>query len=111
MEVLSDILRSMRVAGSVYFCDRLLAPRARTFDDPTRATFHLVRKGEGCLRADEVEAHLFAADFAFIASGQSLTALDARVGCTSRLAFSRPFKRPTDRHDTQRRHRRQARGA
>jgi len=69
MEVLSDILRSMRVAGSVYFCDRLLAPWSRSFDDPTRATFHLVRKGECFLRSAEVEAHLFAGDFVFICTG------------------------------------------
>lgn len=66
MEVLSDILRSMRVAGSVYFCDRLLAPWTRTFHDATRATFHLVRKGECFLTSGDYEAHLFAGDFVFI---------------------------------------------
>jgi len=76
MEVLSDILRSMRVAGSVYFCDRLLAPWTRSFDDPTRATFHLVRKGECFLRSGELEAHLSAGDFVFIEPGRQHTLSD-----------------------------------
>ncbi len=66
MEVLSDILRSMRVTGSVYFCDRLEAPWTRTFDEPDRATFHLVRRGECYLYSDDVDAHLAAGDFVFL---------------------------------------------
>ncbi len=46
MEVLSDILRSMRVQGSVYFCDHLQAPWSMDFKDTTSASFHLVRRGE-----------------------------------------------------------------
>ena len=46
MEVLSDILRSMRVQGSVYFCDHLKAPWSIEFKDTTSASFHLVRRGE-----------------------------------------------------------------
>ncbi|HEX9877573.1 MAG TPA: AraC family transcriptional regulator [Gammaproteobacteria bacterium] len=66
MEVLSDILRCMRVAGSVYFCDRLSAPWSKTFDASERANFHLVRKGECYLRSGEVEEHLATGDFVFI---------------------------------------------
>lgn len=66
MEVLSDILRSMRVAGSVYFCDCLEAPWTREFNDPSRATFHLVRRGECYLRSADVEARLARGDFVFI---------------------------------------------
>jgi len=46
MEVLSDILRSMRVEGSVYFCDHLQAPWSMDFVDTSSASFHLVRRGE-----------------------------------------------------------------
>ena len=46
MEVLSDILRSMRVEGSVYFCDHLDAPWSMVFEDTTAASLHLVRRGE-----------------------------------------------------------------
>jgi len=77
MEVLSDILRSMRVSGSVYFCDRLEAPWQRVFDEPTRATFHLVRRGECFLRSDGVEAHLNTGDFVFLEPGRWHTLSDS----------------------------------
>ncbi len=77
MEVLSDILRSMRVAGSVYFCDRLEAPWQRAFDEPSRATFHLVRSGECFLSSDGVEAHLQTGDFVFLEPGRRHTLSDS----------------------------------
>ena len=77
MEVLSDILRSMRVAGSVYFCDRLSAPWTQTFDDASRATFHLVRKGECFLSSGDIEEHLFAGDFIFVEPGRVHTLSDS----------------------------------
>jgi AraC-like DNA-binding protein len=77
MEVLSDILRSMRVAGSVYFCDRLLAPWTRSFHDASRATFHLVRKGECFLRSGDTEAALYPGDFVFIEPGREHTLSDS----------------------------------
>ena len=55
MEVLSDILRAMRVAGSVYFCERLSAPWSQEFGDPAHASFHLVRKGECFLNSGGTE--------------------------------------------------------
>ena len=45
MEVLSDILRAMRVEGSVYFCDLLDPPWSKAFTDTQSAAFHLVRQG------------------------------------------------------------------
>lgn len=56
MELLSDILRAMRVRGSVYFCDHPEAPWSMEFRDRDSASFHLVRRGE-CWVAlhDEVE--------------------------------------------------------
>ncbi len=76
MEVLSDILRSMRVTGSVYFCDRLEAPWTREFDEPTRATFHLVRRGECFLRSADIESHLATGDFVFLEPGRRHTLSD-----------------------------------
>ena len=46
MEVLSDILRSMRVEASVYFCDMLDPPWTKTFDGASAAGFHMIRRGE-----------------------------------------------------------------
>lgn len=45
MEVLSDILRSIRVEGSVYFCSQVAAPWRKEFRDTTCAGFHLIRRG------------------------------------------------------------------
>ena len=46
MEVLSDILRAMRVEGSVYFCDMLDPPWTKSFDASASAGFHMIRRGE-----------------------------------------------------------------
>lgn len=82
MEVLSDILRSMRVAGSVYFCDRLNAPWSRSFDDADRASFHLLRKGECVLRSEDIETRLNAGDFVFVEPGRRHTLSHAAAGGT-----------------------------
>ncbi len=70
MEVLSDILRSMRVQGSVYFCDYLEAPWSMDFTDTKTASFHLVRRG-GCwvMSGDRTE-HLGPGDLVFIEPGR-----------------------------------------
>jgi AraC-like DNA-binding protein len=81
MEVLSDILRAMRVAGSVYFCDRLSAPWSKTFEASERANFHLVRQGECFLSSGDDEAHLKTGDFVFIEPGRAHQLADsARSG-------------------------------
>ncbi|MDH3419326.1 MAG: AraC family transcriptional regulator [Gammaproteobacteria bacterium] len=84
MEVLSDILRAMRVAGSVYFCERLSAPWSQEFGDPAHASFHLVRKGECFLNSGATEEHLQAGDFIFVEAGRKHTLSDsARDGTRS----------------------------
>jgi AraC-like DNA-binding protein len=70
MEVLSDILRSMRVAGSVYFCDRLEAPWSLEFADPDRASFHLIRRGECWITSGDVSERLGPGDFVFLEPGR-----------------------------------------
>jgi len=45
MEILSDILKSLRVSGSVYFCDHVEPPWTKEFLDTSTAGFHLVRRG------------------------------------------------------------------
>lgn len=45
MEVLSDILNSLHVTGSVYFCDHVNPPWTKTFADPSTSSFHMVRRG------------------------------------------------------------------
>jgi AraC-like DNA-binding protein len=66
MEVLSDILSSMRVAGSAYFCDRLEAPWAMNFVDRGEASFHLVRRGECWLTSGQETKRLGPGDLVFV---------------------------------------------
>jgi AraC-like DNA-binding protein len=70
MEVLSDILRSMRVKGSVYFCDHLKAPWSMEFKDTTTASFHLVRRGECWVMSGEWAECLGSGDLIFIEPGR-----------------------------------------
>ncbi len=70
MEVLSDILRSMRVEGSVYFCEHLQAPWSMDFEDTTSASFHLVRRGECWVMSGERTECLGPGDLVFIEPGR-----------------------------------------
>ena len=70
MEVLSDILRSMRVEGSVYFCDHLQAPWSMEFEDTSSASFHLVRRGECWVMSGERTECLGPGDLVFIEPGR-----------------------------------------
>jgi AraC-like DNA-binding protein len=70
MEVLSDILRSMRVQGSVYFCDHLQSPWTMAFKDTETASFHLVRRGECWVMSDERSECLGPGDLVFVEPGR-----------------------------------------
>ena len=70
MEVLSDILRSMRVRGSVYFCDHLNAPWSMDFVATKSASFHLVRAGECWISSGGASERLDPGDLVFIEAGR-----------------------------------------
>ncbi len=70
MEVLSDILRSMHVEGSVYFCDHLQSPWSKDFEDTSSASFHLVRRGECWVMSGERTECLGPGDLVFIEAGR-----------------------------------------
>jgi len=70
VEVLSDILRSMRVNGSVYFCDHLHSPWSMEFKDTTSASFHLVRRGECWVTSGDQAERLGTGDLIFIEQGR-----------------------------------------
>ena len=70
MEVLSDILRSMRVQGSVYFCDHLKSPWSMEFKDTTSASFHLVRRGECWVTSGDRSECLGPGDLLFVEPGR-----------------------------------------
>lgn len=70
MEVLSDILRSMHVKGSVYFCDHLTSPWSMDFVDPKSAGFHLVRRGECWVSSGDYVERLGPSDMVFVEPGR-----------------------------------------
>ncbi len=73
MEVLSDILRSMHVKGSVYFCDHLTSPWSMDFVDPKSAGFHLVRRGECWVSSGDYLERLGPGDMVFVEPGRDHT--------------------------------------
>ncbi len=80
MEVLSDILRSMRAEGSVYFCDQLKAPWSMEFKDTTTASFHLIRRGECWVEAGGQTERLSPGDLIFIEPGRDHVLASHPVG-------------------------------
>ncbi len=71
MEVLSDVLTSLRAHGSVYFCDRRDPPWSLEFSDEESASFHLVRRGEcWVVSGNEIE-RLGPGDLLFIDAGRN----------------------------------------
>lgn len=69
MEILSDILNSLRVSGSVYFCSRVEPPWTLEFTDKATAGFHLVRRGACWVQIGEQIEQLFAGDLIFLGPG------------------------------------------
>lgn len=69
MEVLTDILRSMRVEGSVYFCDHLEHPWTKEFLNTTSAGFHMIRHGQCWVIANDQVERLVAGDLVFLGPG------------------------------------------
>ncbi|EGR7974842.1 AraC family transcriptional regulator [Vibrio vulnificus] len=71
MEVMSDILRAIRVVGSVYFCSQVEAPWTKTFNDLDHASFHMIRRGACWANVDGRIEQLNAGDLIFLGPGQN----------------------------------------
>ena len=69
MEILSDILQSLRVGGSVYFCSRVEPPWTKEFIDKPTACFHLVRRGACWVQVGDMIEQLFTGDLIFLGPG------------------------------------------
>lgn len=69
MEILSDILRSIRVEGSVYFCDHVKAPWTKDFKGSQEASFHLLRRGACWAQIGDRVERLGAGDLIFLGPG------------------------------------------
>ena len=80
MEVLSDILRSMHVKGSVYFCDHLESPWTLDFTEPRAAGFHLVRRGECWVTSGDYIERLGPGDMVFVEPGRDHKLFSDRPG-------------------------------
>lgn len=70
MEVLSDILRSMRVTGSVYFCQAIEPPWSMSFSESEKACFHYMRKGDCWLSSDDRVERLGPGDLLYVEAGK-----------------------------------------
>jgi AraC-like DNA-binding protein len=73
MEILSDILRSLRVDGSVYFCSQIEAPWTKEFFDNSKASFHLVRRGACWVEIGDKVEQLYTGDLIFLGPGVNHT--------------------------------------
>nr|WP_231590882.1 AraC family transcriptional regulator [Grimontia sp. AD028] len=68
---MSDILRAIRVVGSVYFCSQVEAPWTKTFQDLDCASFHMIRRGACWANIDGQIEKLEAGDLIFLGPGQN----------------------------------------
>ncbi len=69
-DVLSDVLRALRVTGTVYFCDQLAAPWDKTYPANDVASFHQIRRGGCSLVSGDTVEHLGPGDLVFLAPGR-----------------------------------------
>ena len=79
-DILSDVLRSLRASGTVYFCDELKAPWKKQFPGEKAASFHQVRRGGCYFQSDGVEDYLGPGDLVFIEAGRAHTLTDQPRG-------------------------------
>ncbi|MGQ7848322.1 cupin domain-containing protein [Granulosicoccus sp. 3-233] len=70
-DVLSDVLRSLRATGTVYFCDQLPPPWQKQFSGEDGASFHQIRRGSCRLESNGLVEHLGPGDLVFLAPGRA----------------------------------------
>lgn len=79
-DILSDVLRSLRATGTVYFCDQLEAPWKKEYSGDTVASFHQLRRGSCWLLSDGLEEYLGPGDLVFIEPGRPHTLVSELPG-------------------------------
>lgn len=79
-DILSDVLRSLRATGTVYFCDQLISPWTKEFPGEPIASFHQVRRGGCWLISEGEEEYLGPGDMVFIEPGRAHTLTDQLPG-------------------------------
>jgi len=80
MEVLSDILESMRVQGSVYFCDLMESPWSKDYNGLDQPSFHLLRRGGCWIKSGDVVECLGPGDLVFVGADRDYTLGSSRPG-------------------------------
>ncbi|ASJ76291.1 AraC family transcriptional regulator [Granulosicoccus antarcticus] len=70
-DVLSDVLRTLRATGTVYFCDQLDPPWEKRYSGDDGASFHQIRRGSCRLESDGLVEHLGPGDLVFMAPGRA----------------------------------------
>ncbi len=88
LEVLSDILRSMRVSGSVYFCQAVEPPWSMDFSESKKACFHYIRKGDCWLTSGDKVARLGPGDLLYVEAGLDHTLASDEPGGNGQSAQS-----------------------
>ena len=68
-DVLSDVLHTLRASGTVYHCERLVAPWSMVFWDSDAASFHQVRHGACRVTVGERHVYLGTGDLVFLGPG------------------------------------------
>lgn len=78
MDVLGDILRVIRLRGSVYFNACFCSPWGMTVDTSSRSAFHLIVKGDAWFKIDSSPEliKLSAGDIIFLPKGAAHSVLD-----------------------------------
>ncbi len=82
-DVLSEILVSTRLTGTVYFCDQLGSSWEKVFHDPNAASFHQIRRGGGWLQVDDKSEYLGPGDLVFVGAGVEHSLTSHKVGDTN----------------------------
>lgn len=70
-DVLSDVLRTLRATGTVYFCDQLDPPWEKRYSGDEGASFHQIRRGNCRLESNGLIEHLGPGDLVFLAPGRA----------------------------------------
>ncbi len=79
-DILSEVLRSLRATGTVYFCDQLEAPWTKEYPADATASFHHVRRGGCWFVSDGIEEYLGPGDMVFVEPGRAHKLTDRRQG-------------------------------
>ena len=83
MSAFSSLLSSIKVSGTVYFCDRLTVPWVLDVPQEHSAVFHYVRQGQLWLEVDDTRQLVNAGDFIFMGKGKQHLMRDVYQGLSS----------------------------